>query len=110
MTNCNQRKKITLPEKLQMPDNRQETTDTQSQAAQQMQDLLCTDRNETENAEIIEKMVCGLHNLQIGDSTPMPLHLSKLEKQVILISPLILIRIRNLIKIIIYFILSHQKF
>lgn len=82
MTNCNQRKKITLPEKLQMPDNRQETTDTQSQAAQQMQDLLCTDRNETENAEIIEKMVCGLHNLQIGDSTPMPLHLSKLEKQV----------------------------
>lgn len=71
-----------MPEKLQMPDNRQETTDTQSQAAQQMQDLLCTDRNETENAEIIEKMVCGLHNLQIGDSTPMPLHLSKLEKQV----------------------------
>ncbi|PBC27126.1 Myosin light chain alkali [Apis cerana cerana] len=65
-----------------MPDNRQETTDTQSQAAQQMQDLLCTDRNETENAEIIEKMVCGLHNLQIGDSTPMPLHLSKLEKQI----------------------------
>ncbi|KAG6803752.1 hypothetical protein HZU73_00910 [Apis mellifera caucasica] len=72
----------TNEEKLQMPDNRQETTDTQSQAAQQMQDLLCTDRNETENAEIIEKMVCGLHNLQIGDSTPMPLHLSKLEKQV----------------------------
>ncbi|XP_031366364.1 uncharacterized protein LOC102679415 isoform X2 [Apis dorsata] len=44
--------------------------------------ISATDRNETENAEIIEKMVCGLHNLQIGDSTPMPLHLSKLEKQV----------------------------
>ncbi|KAK1137035.1 hypothetical protein K0M31_001563 [Melipona bicolor] len=72
----------TNDEKLQMLDNEEER-DIQSstRTVQQMQNRL-PDCNESETTEAIEKMVLGLRNLQIGDSTSMPYHLSKLEKQV----------------------------
>ncbi|OAD59148.1 hypothetical protein WN48_09762 [Eufriesea mexicana] len=76
---------ITNDEKLQTLDNRQESADIQSQATrteQQMEDRLCTDSEELKTTELIEKMVRGLRNLQIGDTTSVPFHLSKLEKQV----------------------------
>lgn len=68
-----------------MLDNRQESAGIQSQATrteQQMQERLCTDSDELKTTELIEKMVRGLRNLQIGDTTSVPFHLSKLEKQV----------------------------
>ncbi|CAD1480092.1 unnamed protein product, partial [Heterotrigona itama] len=70
--------------KLQMLDNEEERG-IQSQSirtVQQIQNRLRTDCNESGTTEAIEKMVLGLRNLQIGDSTSMPYHLSKLEKQV----------------------------
>lgn len=74
-----------LSEKLQMLDHQQESVDNQSQITRtmlQIQDRLSIDRNEPETTELIEKMVLGLRNLQIGDSTSVPYHISKLEKQV----------------------------
>lgn len=74
-----------LSEKLQMLDHQQESADNQSQITRtmlQIQDRLSIDRNEPETTELIEKMVLGLRNLQIGDSTSVPYHISKLEKQV----------------------------
>ncbi|KOX74505.1 hypothetical protein WN51_00488 [Melipona quadrifasciata] len=74
----------TNDEKLQMPDNEEERgVESQStRTVQQIQNRLRTDCNESETTEAIEKMVLGLRNLQIGDSTSVPYHLSKLEKQV----------------------------
>ncbi|XP_054004186.1 uncharacterized protein LOC128890046 [Hylaeus anthracinus] len=66
-----------LSKKLRMLGDREEPADTQSQsthASLQIQD--------SETTELIEKMVCGLRNLQIGDSTCVPSLLSNLEKQV----------------------------
>lgn len=74
-----------LSEKLQMLDHQQESAGNQSQITRtmlQIQDRLSIDRNEPETTELIEKMVLGLRNLQIGDSTSVPCHISKLEKQV----------------------------
>lgn len=74
-----------LSEKLQMLDHQQESAGNQSQITRtmlQIQDRLSVDRNEPETTELIEKMVLGLRNLQIGDSTSVPYHISKLEKQV----------------------------
>lgn len=74
-----------LSEKLQMLDHQQESAGNQSQITRtmlQIQDRLSIDRNEPETTELIEKMVLGLRNLQIGDSTSVPYHISKLEKQV----------------------------
>lgn len=68
-----------------MLDHQQESADNQSQITRtmlQIQDRLSIDRNEPETTELIEKMVLGLRNLQIGDSTSVPYHISKLEKQV----------------------------
>lgn len=68
-----------------MLDHQQESAGNQSQITRtmlQIQDRLSIDRNEPETTELIEKMVLGLRNLQIGDSTSVPYHISKLEKQV----------------------------
>ncbi|KAF3422950.1 hypothetical protein E2986_02528 [Frieseomelitta varia] len=75
---------IMLPEKLQTLDDEEERG-IQSQSTrtvQQIQNCLSRDCNGSETTEAIEKMVLGLRNLQIGDSTSVPYHLSKLEKQV----------------------------
>ncbi|XP_071866485.1 uncharacterized protein [Bombus fervidus] len=75
----------TNDQKLQILDHQQESADNQSQITRtmlQIQDRLSIDRNEPETTELIEKMVLGLRNLQIGDSTSVPYHISKLEKQV----------------------------
>lgn len=69
-----------LSEKLQTLDNEEERG-IQSQSTR-IQNRLLTDCNESETTEAIEKMVLGLRNLQIGDSTSVPYHLSKLEEQV----------------------------
>ncbi|XP_076677812.1 uncharacterized protein LOC143373944 isoform X2 [Andrena cerasifolii] len=47
-----------------------------------MHDSSCADQNEPKATELIQKMVRGLRNLQIGDSTSVPSSLSTLEKQV----------------------------
>ena len=53
-----------------------------TRTVEQIQNHLRTDCNESETTEAIEQMVLGLRNLQIGDSTSLSYHLSKLEKQV----------------------------
>ena len=83
-----------MPEKLQTLDDDEERG-IQSQStrtAQQIENRLRTDCNESETTEAIEKMVLGLRNLQIGDSTSVPYHLSKLEKQVTINSIWLLVK------------------
>ncbi|CAK9824158.1 hypothetical protein ANTRET_LOCUS2370 [Anthophora retusa] len=72
-------------EKLQILDNREESADVQSQTARvmlQIEDRSCANYNEPGTTELIENMVRHLRNLQIGDSTSVPPHLTILEKQV----------------------------
>ncbi|CAL7937440.1 unnamed protein product [Xylocopa violacea] len=75
----------TNDQKLQMVDDRPQAAGVESddaRTAQEIQDRLCTDCSETDTTELIEKMVHGLSNLQIGDSTSVSSELSKLERQV----------------------------
>ncbi|XP_076759341.1 uncharacterized protein LOC143428397 [Xylocopa sonorina] len=75
----------TNDQKLQMVDDRSQSAGVESddtRTAQEIQDRLCTDCSEPDTTELIEKMVHGLNNLQIGDSTSVSSELSKLEKQV----------------------------
>ncbi|XP_003701367.3 uncharacterized protein LOC100879667 isoform X2 [Megachile rotundata] len=69
-------------EKLRMLDNRQESDGIESQSTRSTLQIYDRSRTEPESTELIEKMVRGLHNLQIGDSTFVSSTLSTLEKQV----------------------------
>ncbi|XP_043261444.1 uncharacterized protein LOC122402583 [Colletes gigas] len=69
-------------EKLRALDGREKSADVRSQSTMQIHEQPSTNHNESETTELIEKMVCGLRNLQIGDSTSVPSFLSNLEKQV----------------------------
>ncbi|XP_029056405.2 uncharacterized protein LOC114883123 isoform X1 [Osmia bicornis bicornis] len=72
-------------EKLRMLDNQQEPDGIESQPTRtslQMHDRSPTDCNHLETMELLEKVVRGLHNLQIGDSIFQSTSLSALEKEV----------------------------